>query len=315
MTQDNIQQDTPQETTNSSNEQQYSSLEEAVFGVEGSEGNVSSAFTSGNEGNAEPAPQGQPEVSNQETNQPPVQTNNDETRYQYWQSQADKYKNELDSIRSQQQQPVQQRQKPVAPAKPEVESFPAPPDKPQQPRSFNREEAYNDPSSESARYVDELEGWRDDMTQYNTLKSEYNTAVIEEKFNKMQQDRVAAAKRQQARQAQAAQQNEIKQHVMGHYGMQESEAMDFMKSMSDPKSINIDNLVQLYRLKNSGGSAQQTPNPPTPSEAFTQTKNAQQVPSPMGVMPSGNTNADGRTMEDKMMDTMIGDFNSKNPWK
>ena len=54
---------------------------------------------------------------------------------------------------------------------------------------------------------------------------------------------------------------------------------------------------------------------PTPSDSFTQTKNAQQVPSPMGVMPSGNTNTDGRTFEDKIMDTMIGNFNSKNPWK
>ena len=55
--------------------------------------------------------------------------------------------------------------------------------------------------------------------------------------------------------------------------------------------------------------------PAKPSETFTQTKNAQQVPSPMGVMPSGNTDTDGRTFEDKIMDTMIGNFNSKNPWK
>ena len=32
-------------------------------------------------------------------------------------------------------------------------------------------------------------------------------------------------------------------------------------------------------------------------------------------MPSGNTNTDGRTLEDKMMDKMVGNFNSKNPWK
>jgi hypothetical protein len=44
-------------------------------------------------------------------------------------------------------------------------------------------------------------------------------------------------------------------------------------------------------------------------------QNAQQVPSPMGVMPSGQSNADGRSVEDKIMDTMVGNFNSKNPWK
>jgi hypothetical protein len=90
--------------------------------------------------------------------------------------------------------------------------------------------------------------------------------------------------------------------------------LDFMTKMSDPNSINIDNLVQLYRLHNGGNTGQTAP-PTTPSPVFTQTKNAQQVPSPMGVMPSGNSNVDGRSVEDKMMDRMIGNFDSKNPWK
>ena len=84
--------------------------------------------------------------------------------------------------------------------------------------------------------------------------------------------------------------------------------------MSAPNSITVDNLVQLYRLQGSGNAHQASP-PTAPSQTFTQTKNAEQVPSPMGVMPSGNSNVDGRSIEDKMIDTMIGDFNSKNPWK
>ena len=315
MTQEeNIQQDTPQSNTNETS--QYDSLEEAVFG-EGSKDITSSAFTSGNEGNTEPAPQGQPAVSNQGNAQ--TQASNDDTRYQYWQSQADKYKNELEAM----QQQVNQQQQPVLPpqgapqqAQPDgnnAQAFPPPPGKPQKPRTYNREEAYNDPSSDSARYLDELEGWRDDMNEYNTLKSEYNTAVIEDKFNAMQAQRVEAAKRQQAAQQAAAQEHEIKTHLTGHYGMQENEAKDFMTKMSDPNSITIDNLVQLYRLQGSANTEKQ--NVATPSEAFTQTQNAQQVPSPMGVMPSGNTNVDGRSAEDKIMDTMIGNFNSKNPWK
>ena len=314
MTQDNIQTDTPQENTN---QPQYNSLEEAVFGGsdvlnEGSNDNTSSAFTSGNEGNAETAPEttGQPVVGTQETTQQPTQ-DNDEKRYQYWQSQADKYKNELDSMKQVQQQPAQQQ--PAEPAQEQVEEFPAAPSKPQQPRTFNREEAYSDPNSDSARYLDELEGWRDDMNEYNSLKSQYQTAIIEEKFNKMESTRVEEAKKQEAAQQRNAQETEIRGHVMGHYGMNESEAKDFMSKMSDPSSITIDNLVQLYRLQNGGGSQQ--PAPAEPSDAFTQTRNAQQVPSPMGVMPSGQSNVDGRSMEDKIMDNLIGDFNDKNPWK
>ena len=108
MSQENIQTDTPQESTN---EQQYSSLEEAVFGNinEGSD-SVESAFTSGNEGSEEvAAPEtGQPA---QETIKPVVDNNNDETRYQYWQSQADKLKSEnaklKESMAQQTQAPVQ----------------------------------------------------------------------------------------------------------------------------------------------------------------------------------------------------------------
>jgi hypothetical protein len=315
MTQDNIQQDTPQEGANT---EQYSSLEEAVFGTsEGSEGDITSAFTSGNEGNTETAPEGQPEVSTQENVQQPTQPNNDEKRYQYWQSQADKYKNELNAMKQAQQQPAQEQhaqQQPQEPVQQPAEQFPAPPQKPQRPRTFNREEAYSDPSSDSARYLDELEGWRDDINEYNTLKSEYQTALVEERFNSYEQQRVAEAQRQQAAQQKAVQENEIKSHVMGHYGMQESEAVDFMSKMSDPSSITIDNLVQLYRLQGSG-NAEGTQAPAAPSQQFTQTKNAQQVPSPMGVMPSGQSNVDGRTTEDKIMDKMIGNFNSKNPWK
>jgi hypothetical protein len=34
----------------------------------------------------------------------------------------------------------------------------------------------------------------------------------------------------------------------------------------------------------------------------------------MGVMPSAGGQTDGRSSEDQIMDKMIGDFNSKNPW-
>ena len=305
MTQDNnIQQDTPQPSAN----EEFTSLEEAVFGGEGSDSNVSGAFTSGEEGNANPAPQGQPGQENQNI---PPQPNNDETRYQYWQSQSDKYKNELESLKGQPQQPVQEQ--PVETKKETVEEFPEDTDKPNRPRAFNREEAYSDPNSESARYLDELEGWRDDMNEYNSLKQQYQTAIIEDKFNKLEQTRVEEAKKQQAAQQKSAQEAEVKSYVMGHYGMNETETNDFMSKMSDPNSITIDNLVQLYRLQNSGGEQQQAP--AAPSQTFTQTKNAQQVPSPMGVMPSGQSNAESKSFEDKMMDTMIGNFNSKNPWK
>jgi hypothetical protein len=313
MSQDNIQQDTPQE---SSTEEQFTSLEEAVFGVEGSEGNVSGAFTTGTEETTEAAPQGQPAQTVGQTQ--PSEPSNDEKRYQYWQSRADKLQAEnaklKEGIVAQPQQQAQPQYQEPHQEQRATEEFPPPPEKPVRPRVFSREEAYADSNSESARYLDEVEDWRDNMNEYNSLKTQYQGAIMEEKLQAMETERIQEAQRQQYAQQQTHQAHEIKEHVKANYGMNDNEAVDFMHQMSDPKSLNIDNLVQLYRLKQ-GGAAQPQTAPAQPSDAFQQVQNAQQVPSPMGVMPSGNTNTDGRTMEDKIMDTMIGNFDSKNPWK
>lgn len=314
MSQENVQ------NSNTQEEPKYESLEEAVFGEVADDGfvddTIESAFTDGTEGTPEAAPQGQPAQGDIGTPQQPAPVaDNDTKRYQYWQSEADKATTENNKLREalQNQQPVQPTQPVEEQKMQEPEAFPPPPEKPQTPRTYSREEAYNDPQSESARYLDDVESWRDDMSEYNTLKTQYQGAVMEERFQKQEDDRVADTMRQQAHQKKSAQATQIKEHVMGHYGMNEAETSDFMEKMSDPKSLNIDNLVQLYRLQQ-GGAPQQGTAPATPSPEFQQYQNAQQVPSPMGVMPSGQNN-DGRTFEDKMMDTMVGNFNSKNPWK
>ena len=126
MEQENIQKDTPQGT----NEEQYESLEDAVFSgnFDDGSGNISDVFTEGNEGstNQEAAPVQQEQA--QPSNQQQVQSDNDETRYQYWQSQADKLKNENAQLKDQQQQAAQQPVQPAQPVESDEEQFPdAPP--------------------------------------------------------------------------------------------------------------------------------------------------------------------------------------------
>tara|TARA_R110002020_G_scaffold2174_2_gene10022 strand:- start:352 stop:1320 length:969 start_codon:yes stop_codon:yes gene_type:complete len=322
MTQnDNIQTDTP---AVESKEPTYTSLEEAVFGdssPEAGSDTISDIFNNtGNEGNVEQAPeQGQPPVNESTNTEQPLSgiDDNDTKRYQYWQSQADKYKNELEQVRINQppQEAVPTQPAPVQPVQPEAQEFPAAPERPGRPRNFSREEAYTDPSSESARYLDAKEDWDEQMVEYNALHTQYQNAMLQDKFDSMQRERVEETQRQQAAQAASKQQADIVNYVTGHHGMNDNQAQDFLTKMSDPASINIDNLVQLYRMQEGSAVPQQNNAPAQPSQAFTQTKNAQQVPSSMGVMPSGQSNADGRSMEDKMIDTMIGSFNEKNPWK
>ena len=323
MSQDNIQTDTPVEGNQT---EEVVSLEEAVFG---------DGFNEGSDviDKALPTDEGTQEVEQAapEQGQPVEVSNNDEKRFQYWQSQADKAKNENVRLRqtlaSQSQQNVanqrqpqpQQAQQPVAQEAP-IEEFPAPPEKPSKPAGFSREEAFTDPSSQSAQYIESVEQWRDDMTEYGQIKSQYDSAVQQERLDSIERERVQNIQRAQAYQVKKNQAREIIDYVQGNHGMSQDEAVDFMKTMSDPSSISTDNLVQLYRMQK-GGVSQPTNTQPTntqpvaPSQNFQQVQRAQQVPSPMGVMPSGQTNVDGKSMEDKIMDTIIGDFNDKNPWK
>lgn len=128
---------------------------------------------------AEPTPQ--PDFSSNE-----VETQgNDNVRYEYWQSQAAKLKNQLDEVKEYQPMVDYLRSNPeavqsitpggqtpaeAAPTSQAQEEFPPPPAKPEQPRGFSREEAYTDPSSDSAKYIDEVDKWRDDMQHIVSLK-------------------------------------------------------------------------------------------------------------------------------------------------
>ena len=263
---------------------------------------------------------GTPETAIPEQGTPETGARNDDTRYEYWQSQAAKKDNELNDLKAQQQQMMamqqQMMQQQQAPAQPEnqVEQFPSAPDKPKKPRSFSREEAYADGSSESARYLDEVEEWRDNMEEYKDLRHQYDLAVVQESLNKEREARVEEVQR---RQAYAQQQQEIanvNNVVQQKYGLNQQEAANFIQDMSSADSLTMDNLVQLWRIKQGQGAPVGTPVQPTPSPTFEQTKRAQQIPSPMGVMPSTGNQAQGST-EDQIMDKMVTDFNAKNPFK
>jgi len=259
----------------------------------------------------EEAPQAAPSETQEQPQ--PLEAKNDDTRFQYWQSQAAQKENQIQQMQQQMQQAQQQMPQPQAAPEPAVQEFPPPPGRPDKPRNFNRQEAYEDSSSESARYLDEVDEWRDNMDEYNTLRNQYDNALVREKMEAMEEEKAQAQRVREAQRQQASQLQEVDGLMQGNYGMSADESRDFIQKMSDPQSISIDNLVQLYRLQNGQGNA--APNqgqPAQPSSTFQQAKRAQQVPQPMGVQPTaGNTTAPA---EDQIMDNMISDFKSKNPW-
>ena len=310
---DNV--DTPQSANPNDSEQAFegpwptedsnnTSVEEAFFGSQETETPQEQA----------PQVEDTPESAPIQEQAQEYNAKNDEKRFEYWQSQASKTQNQFAEMQKQNQElqaqmkAMQQMQQPTA--EPE-EEFPAPPERPTKPRAFSREEAYADPNSESARYLDEYESWRDDMNEYNSLKQEYTVAQMQERLDAQEQQRQQEIQRQQAYAQQQEQMRGVNQHLQGHYGFNEADAQEFIQQMSDPNSLSLDNLVQLYRLQK--GQGQPDPNA-GPSPEFQQTQRAQQIPSPMGVQTGQGQGNDARSDSDKIMDNMIADFNSKNPW-
>ena len=282
--------------------------------IEGSDSNTSVQDAFFGEPMEQAAPeQGQPA---QETPAPVEETqpSNDDKRFEYWQSRADKLQNQLNAM--QQQAVPQQAQQPTQPPvqqAPVQEQFPPPPARPKKPSGFNRAEAYSDPDSKSAEYLDTLEDWRGEMDEYNSLKREYDNVVLQEKIQGIEQ---AQQQREQQRQAQIArtnQMNEVNEYVQGHYGLSNEEAQEFIREMSDPNSLSMENLVQLYRLKKGTNAVPGQSAQAGPSDAFKQTQNAQQVPSPMGVMPS-TSGESNKSDADNIMDNIINNYKSNNPF-
>ena len=251
---------------------------------------------------------------------PPIQeqaqeysAKNDDKRFEYWQSQASKNQNDVAQIQ-QQNQELQAQVKAMQTIKSEekepVEEFPAPPSRPKKPRTFSREEAYADPNSESARYLDEYEEWRDDMSDYSNLKQEHTINSMQSKLDAQEQIRQDEIQRQEAYTAEQQQMANVNTHLQGHYGFDGNDAQEFIQQMSDPNSLSLDNLVQLYRLQKGQG---QPAEGNAPSPAFQQTQRAQQIPSPMGVQTGQGGGNEAKNEGDKIMDNMIADFNGKNP--
>jgi hypothetical protein len=284
-------------------------VDDVIFG--GDQGSVSEAFDEVEQGIAQAEPVKEPQEEPSVNVQP--QGENDEVRYQYWQSQADKLKNERDQLQAQfnslatQQAPQPQQQ--VEEAEPEIE-LPAPPEKPQRPYNFTMDEAMTDPQSESAKFVQQEQSWRDEMDEYKNLQFEYQMAMMQDERDKLQQERQTDIQRREAEQAQAQQMQNIQSQVMNQFKVDSTTAEDFVRVMSDPDSISLDNLWKLY----SSDKGIPSPQPSgTPSAEFQQVQRAQQVPTSMGVMPSQNRQNEG-SVEDKIIDSMIGDYNKQNPF-
>ena len=295
-------------------------VDEVIFGTKDPE---SLSFPTGE---AEDTREGEPtEMAADPSAQTPTPPDNEEVRYQYWQSEADKRNNELgemkqtnDMLQKQVNTLIERTEAPRQGKPSEAEEefeFPDPPARPQKPHGFSRAEAYEDSSSESARYLDANESWRDDMDEYNRLRGEYDRELLAaERQNFVdEQNNQRAAYQQRAQEQQQAE--SIREQLKTKFNANDATVDDFMKIMSSPESLTVENLWKVYSLNKAGG---ETVAPGTqnaqPSAGFQQTQRAQQIPQPMGVVTGLNQDASKQAPEDKMMDSMLANYKGKNPF-
>lgn len=298
------------------NQQGQVTEENLVDSVVGIENSVDDVFTPGFGQTEEPvqeeAVETTPEV-NYETPQ-----DNEEVRYQYWQSEADKAKNENEQLKKtveilQQtiQKPAESQPEEIS-SEPEIEPFRDAPQKPSKPAGFNRAEAIDDPNSASAQYLDAMDSYRDEMDIYNADKLEYESNLINIEREALIEEQKRQKEAFETEQRNQEQVSNITQQLRSQYNANDDEVNDFIQKMSDPESLNIDNLWRLYQMDKG-----KVPEQPVaqPSPQFNQVQRAQSVPAPMGVQSSANMQQTGKSASDLIMDDLISDYESKNPWK
>lgn len=259
--------------------------------------------------------EGIPEQSAQVPNQ--LVDPNEQNRYQYWQSQADQRNNELAESKKQtellqnQMNFMMQQQQGQAPQEEQQQEdqFPPPPERPEKPHNFNREEALSDPNSDSARYLDSKDEYRDNMDEYNNLHQQWTYAKVQEDKQKFyqEQQRVQDIQRQQAQMDQNR--GSAEEYAKANFNASPDQAKQFVQDMSSKESVSMDNLWQLWLMRQ---NQQVSGNVPPKSDSFQQIQNAQQVPSPMGVVPSVNSGQ--QDPSDNLMDSMIAGYNRQNPF-
>ena len=187
----------------------------------------------------------------------------DSTRFEYWQSQADKAKGELGTIRKELDYyknslaPVEQmiRNNPQVldqleqtPSNGQPQAYPnglqetslKEPSAPERPHSYNEVDAYNDPDSDSFKYRLAKEQYRDEYLGY-----------LQQKDQVREKEMQAQYEQQMAQQQNHMMRTQAHSHAVNSYGWDANKASEFVDWAQNPDNLTMDNLAKLFELRTS----------------------------------------------------------------
>ena len=177
------------------------------------------------------------------------------------------------------------------------------PEMPKKPTNYDADDALADPTSESYKYREALDSYRDEMLLFQDAR-----------FEQMAQQQMA---QQEAMQQEQDLQN-VRKQLTSDYEMSSDDADKFIQTMSDPQSINMDNLVALFKMQN-GTQDVQAPAPasvdgidPKMQEMMSERQRLA-TPSPVTAA-KGEANTSTSSDEDNIIENMIGNYKRNNPW-
>ena len=242
----------------------------------------------------------------------------DQNQYQYWQSQYDKAQRELESMKSSYEglkdiEPIAKYIKDnpavldgvesslssgMPTGKPEqanqVESLKKP-ERPTKPANYDAIDAYSDPDSASYKYRETVDSYRDEMIAFQEHR---NTDMM----TRMENEYRARAEKQQL--------DGLRTQLGSTFEFSREQTEDFIKVMSDPNSMSLDNLVSLYKMKQAP-DGEVAKNLRKAEQMRAQNEKLKIAPS-VGVAPA-EAKAE-RPAEESIMDAMIAEHNKTNPW-
>ena len=225
----------------------------------------------------------------------------DNDSYKYWQSQADKRAAEVDLLKSQVTELMKaQTSTPAEEPKEETPSIERPV-KPRKPADYDHSEALADPESASGKYLAKQEQYMDGLADYMDSIETNRSKVMEQQI---QQQEVFTRNQK------------VISDLQAQYNYTAEQANDFINKMSSPQSLSLDNLVKLHQMDSNAAPrqvAQVTPEALQKQQLMSNRQEKLSIPKPIGVQPGASTQS-SKSVEDQMMDSMIGRYKKKNPF-
>ena len=226
-----------------------------------------------------------------------IEAKEDDSQFQYWQSQADKTKSEMEALKAEMETLKSQS---AQPQKETSEPKLVKPSKPVKPADYDYSEALADPDSSSAKFLASKEDYLEQMSDFILKKDE----IREQQMTKAQEEQLARQQHQ-----------DTLTQLQTKYNYSPEQANDFVSQMSSPESLSLDNLVKLHQL-NQGNVPQITeqvsPEAQQKQQLMKQRQEKLSIPKPIGVQQGQSVQSPSKNVEDKMMDAMLGDFNKRN---